>query len=467
MGERMTSDSMKLGVVELLNLMDTKKISAKEYASELSRRLKDLNHLNSIQSFNEDLLLENAELADEKRESGVAGKICGIPFVVKDNMNSNIFPTTACTTALMNNHLDINAETIDLLLKEDAILGAKANMHELAFGITSNNSVTGPVKNPVNQEKFAGGSSGGTAAAVASGIFPIGLGTDTGGSCRIPAALCGVVGFRPSTGRYSAEGVVPISHTRDTVGTIARNVSDIVLFDDILCNTDKVDNDKTFNDITLGIPSEVFFDNLEPQVEKTVQAQLSALEKVGVKLKEVTMSEIWSHNEAFGFPVALYEVMQDLPDYLKKYVPSVSFHELVEGIRSPDVLGVFNSQMGADAMPKEAYDAAINVHRPEMLKIYKSTFDKHKLDAIIFPTTPLTARNIGEDETVELNGTQVPVFPTYIRNTDLGSNIGAPGISLPCGVSTDLPVGIELEGLPGDDQNLLNLAKSIEMTLTS
>jgi len=234
-----------------------------------------------------------------------------------------------------------------------------------------------------------------------------------------------------------------------------------------LCDTDKVDNDKTFNDITLGIPSEVFFDNLEPQVEKTVQAQLSALEKVGVKLKEVTMSEIWSHNEAFGFPVALYEVMQDLPDYLKKYVPSVSFHELVEGIRSPDVLGVFNSQMGADAMPKEAYDAAINVHRPEMLKIYKSTFDEHKLDAIIFPTTPLTARNIGEDETVELNGTQVPVFPTYIRNTDLGSNIGAPGISLPCGVSTDLPVGIELEGLPGDDQNLLNLAKSIEMTLTS
>jgi len=101
------------------------------------------------------------------------------------------------------------------------------------------------------------------------------------------------------------------------------------------------------------------------------------------------------------------------------------------------------------------------------LKSISQLFDEHKLDAIIFPTTPLTARNIGEDETVELNGTQVPVFPTYIRNTDLGSNIGAPGISLPCGVSTDLPVGIELEGLPGDDQNLLNLAKSIEMTLTS
>jgi mandelamide amidase len=102
-----------------------------------------------------------------------------------------------------------------------------------------------------------------------------------------------------------------------------------------------------------------------------------------------------------------------------------------------------------------------------MLEIFKSTFKSNDLDAIIFPTTPLTARNIGEDETVELNGVQVPTFPTYIRNTDLGSNIGAPGISLPCEVKNELPIGIELEGLPGEDNKLLGLSKSIEMTLTS
>ena len=123
--------------------------------------------------------------------------------------------------------------------------------------------------------------------------------------------------------------------------------------------------------------------------------------------------------------------------------------------------------MGPEAMPKTAYEAALTIHGPAMKSIYEGTFSENGLDAIIFPTTPLTARNIGEDETIDLNGVQVPTFPTYIRNTDLGSNVGAPGISLPCGGVTALPVGIEIDGLPGRDEDLLGLAKSIEMALTS
>jgi len=463
----MTTNSKLHSVTDLLDLMKTGKISAKEYAVDLSEKVKQLEYLNSIKSFNEDSLIESAKVADQKRASGKGGALCGVPFVAKDNINSKLFPTTACTTALMDNVTASDSPVIDLLTSEDAILGAKANMHELAFGITSNNVVTGPVKNPHNQEKIAGGSSGGTAAAVAAGIFPIGLGTDTGGSCRIPAALCGVVGFRPSTNRYSAEGVVPISHTRDTVGTIAKSVSDVCLFDSVMSNSQFKEKKMPLNTITLGIPKEVFFDNLEPVVEKVVQSQLKTLESAGVKLREISMSDIWSHNEAFGFPVALYEVMRDLPKYLARYVSGLKFEELVEGIGSPDVAGVFSSQMGEDAMPKEAYDAAMNIHRPKMLEIYETTFKANNLNAIIFPTTPLTARNIGEDETVDLNGVQVPTFPTYIRNTDLGSNIGAPGISLPCNVESDLPIGIEFEGMPGGDNELLSLSKSIEMTLTS
>ena len=463
----MASNLMALGVADLLSLMEKQEISAREYAVELSEKLLSENHLNAVQSFSKDFLLQEADLADQKRQSNSGGCLCGIPFIAKDKKKKKNFPTTAGTKALLENTTSTNATTIDKLLNEDAILGAKANMHELAFGITSNNFVTGPVRNPKNTEKFAGGSSGGTAAAVAAEIFPIGLGTDTGGSCRIPAALCGAVGFRPSTGRYPIEGVVPISHTRDTVGIISRSIKDVVLFDSILSGEGSSLEDTSLDQITLGIPKEVFFENLEPQVENVITAQLSNLEKLGVKLKEISMSDIWSHNEAFGFPVALYEVMQDLPEYLKKYTSGVNIDELVAWIGSPDVAGVFASQMGSEAMPKAAYEAAIGIHGPAMKLIYKAAFSENSLDAIIFPTTPVTARNIGDDETIDLNGVQVPTFPTYIRNTDLGSNVGAPGISLPCKGMSDLPVGIEFDGLPGQDQDLLSLVKSIEMALTS
>jgi len=456
-----------MGAVELLSLMENGKISAVEYAAELSVKVSESGGLNAIQSFDKDSLMKKAMDADQKRQHGTGGILCGLPFIAKDNLNSTDFPTTAGTNSLMGHTTSSNAGAIDDLLKEDAILGAKASMHELAFGITSNNAVTGPVRNPVNMDKIPGGSSGGTAAAVGRGIFPIGLGTDTGGSCRIPAALCGVVGFRPSTGRYSSEGVVPISHTRDTVGTIARNVSDISLFDGVLSGNTFKKIEPFLDGITLGIPKEVFFDNLESEVEKVIQAQLSILEKSGILLKEISMAEIWSHNEAFGFPVALYEVMKDLPAYLEKYVANVNFAKLVSGIGSPDVAGVFASQMGADAIPEAVYNEAINTHRPAMKNIYNKVFSDNGLNGIVFPTTPLTARDIGEDETVDLNGTKVPTFPTYIRNTDLGSNIGAPGISLPCSGETSLPIGIEIDGLPDQDQKLLSLANTIEMMLTS
>jgi len=312
---------------------------------------------------------------------------------------------------------------------------------------------------------IAGGSSGGTAAAVAAGIFPIGLGTDTGGSCRIPAALCGVSGFRPTTRRYDSDGVLPISHTRDTVGTLARSVRDIALMDNVLSGEHGTAEAVDLSQVTLGVPKDRFFDDLEPAVAMAIEKQLSVLGNAGAKLVDVSFEAVWEHNDAFGFPVVLYEVMRDLPAYLAEHAPEISFETLIEGIGSPDVAGAFASQMGEDAMPQEAYDAAMNVHRPAMRKIYAQVFRDHGLDAIVFPTTPLTARPIGQDETVELNGAQVPTFPTYIRNTDLGSNVGAPGISLPCPVTSGLPVGIEFDALPGQDRALLALALAAEKAM--
>jgi len=180
----------------------------------------------------------------------------------------------------------------------------------------------------------------------------------------------------------------------------------------------------------------------------------------------VSVAELMPLNEAVGFPVALYEVMRELPEYLAKHAPGISFEELVSKIGSPDVAGIINSQMGDEAMPEAAYRAAMDEHRPALQAKYAATFADHGLTALAFPTSPLCARPIGSDDTVSLNGADVPTFPTFIRNTDLGSNIAVPGISLPCPVSSGLPVGIEFEGLAGGDADLLSLAFAVEAALT-
>ncbi|MEH6520769.1 indoleacetamide hydrolase [Sulfitobacter sp.] len=458
----MPQDLSKLDGVATIAAFKSGAVTPAAYAEGVIERSAQHSQLNAIQSFaaialGPDIL----EAIDATPE----GALAGLPVLAKDNINTNTYPTSGGTKSLLHHTPKTNADVVNRIKGAGGFIAAKASMHELAFGITSNNAVTGAVRNPVDPDMIAGGSSGGTAVAVASGIFPIGLGTDTGGSCRIPAALCGVVGFRPTTGRYDSDGVLPISHTRDTVGTIARSVRDVALMDNVLSGKSADKGTVDLSQVTFGVPKGRFFDDLEPAVANAIETQLSVLSKAGAKLVDVSFEPIWAHNDAFGFPVVLYEVMRDLPAYLAKHVPDTSFEDLIAGIGSPDVAGAFASQMGDDAMPQVAYDAAMNEHRPAMRKIYAQVFEDHGLDAIVFPTTPLTARPIGQDETVDLNGAQVPTFPTYIRNTDLGSNIGAPGISLPCPVTSGLPVGVEFDALPGQDRALLALAMAVEKAM--
>jgi len=213
------------------------------------------------------------------------------------------------------------------------------------------------------------------------------------------------------------------------------------------------------------VPRTRLWENLEPGVEKKAEDFIKHLSAQGVTFVEADFSEIWELNDNTGFPVALFEVMRDLPAYLADAGYGISFDDVLAGIGSPDVKNILLSQKGDEAMPEVAYRAAIDQHRPKMQRIYKDYFKNNRLDAVIFPTTPLTARPIGHDETVELNGKQEPTFQIFIRNTDFGSNIGSPGISLPVGLSNELPVGIELEGLPDDDDGLLTVAAAVSRYL--
>ena len=453
-------------ISELLGGLEAREFSALEITNEVITQVATMSDLGTLIEFNEDFCLKQAKLSDERRSKGQAGKLDGIPLVLKDNIDTIDFATTGGTGALAGKIPNRDAAAVTALKDEGAVISAKAVLHELAFGITCNNLVTGPVRNPYNRLMIPGGSSGGTAAAISSRQFPGGLGTDTGGSVRIPSSLCGIVGFRPSVGRYSSKGVIPISSTRDTIGPMSRSINDILLLDSIMAtgtqsNVDPVD----LKSITVGVPRARFWENLETGVQKLSADFLASLDSNGVTIVEKDLPDVWELNDNTGFPVALFEVMRELPAYLKNSGYGVSLDELIEGIGSPDVHGIISSQTGPEAMPEAAYLAAIEKYRPEMQKLYLNYFRDEGIDAIIFPTTPLTARPIGEDETVELNGNQEPTFQIFIRNTDLGSNLGAPGISLPIGLSEGLPVGIELDGLPSGDERLLSIAYALEKIL--
>jgi len=178
------------------------------------------------------LVMEPLDRARARGET--LGSLAGLPFIVKDQIDVAGYATTAGTPALRHYMPSHNAVVVDTLVRSGAIVFAKANMHELAFGITSNNGAFGPVRNPYDQTRIPGGSSGGNGAAIAARLAPGGIGTDTGGSVRIPAALNGIVALRPTIHRYPQAGVTPISHTRDTVGPMARGVADLVLLDGVI-----------------------------------------------------------------------------------------------------------------------------------------------------------------------------------------------------------------------------------------
>lgn len=397
------------------------------------------------------------------------GRLFGYAVAVKDNIHVAGLPNTVGTRTLKDFVPKDDAAVIARLKSAGVVIMGKTNMHELAFGITSNNSVFGPVRNPYDKTRFAGGSSGGSAAAVAMRIVPVALGTDTGGSVRLPAALCGVIGFRPSLGRYPMAGITPVAHTRDTPGPIALTMETITLFDSVMAAKPQVTQAADLSAIRLGVVRDTFYQNLNSETAKVMAQALKQLEVKGVTLVELEMPEIAELNANVSFPVALYECRIELEKYLQDYAVGKNFADLVNGSESPDVNGIFASMADANgAIPKEVYELAISEHRVTMKNVFANCFRANKIDALVLPTTILPAGSIaGTVMNIEHNGEALPTFATYIQNTDPGSNTGLPGISLPIGLTKEagLPVGMALDGPEGSDEALLSIAISLEAVL--
>jgi mandelamide amidase len=362
-----------------------------------------------------------------------------------------------------------DADCVAALRAAGALVLGKSNLHEFALGVTSGNVTYGAVGNPHALDRIAGGSSGGTAAAIAAGLAPVGLGTDTGGSIRIPAALCGVVGFRPSTGRWPSRGVVPISvPTRDTAAPMARSVRDCALLDAVVCSEHPDLSDLSPGTLRLGVPSE-FWSDLHAGLEHQLEAALGFLRAAGVKLIPVAMDIDLSAVGDLGLTIAMAENLPALRGYFADHDLPFDAERLAAAIASPDVRAVFDHLTSGGAPDAATYAAALAEVRERLQPAWNRAFSHHALDALVMPTTPLPAARKGEDEFVHMEGRRWPTFDTYVRHCGPATLLGLPSLSLPAGCVQEkdsvLPVGLMLDGPRGADRRLLSIAAALQRLL--
>ena len=430
-----------------------------EHALASAERVADLNIFTHL-----DPAGAREASTNDRRAPKDLGALAGVAFVAKDIVDTKDSPVSGGTPALRGRNAPRDAPALSLILEAGARLVGKTNLHELSFGITSNNAAFGPVRNPHDPSRIAGGSSGGSAAAVAAGIVPFAVAGDTGGSSRIPAALCGVVGFRPSMGRYPSDGVVPISPTRDTLGLMARSVSDIRYVDDVIAATPDVRSEGGPVTRRLGRPRCLADLPHDSDVLDRYDLALSQLEDAGWEIVDVDLIDLFTVANEIGLVIALHEFQPALTNYLASSHPDVSFESVGEQVASPDVAGIWG--MATDGSIDAAAYADAMDRRSRAQREYEAVLRVAGVEAVAFPTTPVTARAIGEDDTVTVAGEPASTFGTYTRYTNLAGVIGTPGISLPVGSDADgLPIGIEFDGLHGHDQVLLRIAEEVESDL--
>jgi indoleacetamide hydrolase len=448
------------------------KITSKTLTSAALARAKAIQNLNAIIILDEPGAMKAAAAFDAShtRRWYRCKTLGGVPVVIKDNIEVAGLPSTAGTPALKNFVPRKDAPVAAKLRHAGAIIIGKTNMHELAFGISGYNAAfkTGSepgVRNAYDPTKIAGGSSSGTATAIGTRIVTAGLGTDTGGSVRIPCALNGCASLRPTVGRYPGKAIAPISHTRDTAGPMAATVADVAVLDRVIVGGEPIAPADP-KQVRIGVVAAMLV-NLDGDTDAAFRAALDKLKKAAITVVDVEMPKLAELNGQVGFPVALYEAYDDMVAYLKGTGSGITIEELAKQIASPDVKGTYDGLVVPRKLPgpdntvvdaKPAYDAAMKTARPALQALYRDTFTKNRLDAIAFPTVPKVAISANPDSSSLAN------FTLFIQNTDPGSNAGVPGIQVPValGATSKLPVGLELDGPSGSDRRLLAIGMTLD-----
>lgn len=429
---------------------------------------------NAILSLTEERALQRANEIDARIKNGEkVGRLAGVPFIAKDNFLTFGSPTTAASKILENFETPIQATAIEKLEREGAICIGKANLDAFAHGGSTENSAYGPTKNAIDQTRVAGGSSGGSAVAVALDIVPFTLGTDTGGSIRQPASFNGVVGVKPTYGTVSRFGVVAMASSTDVIGPITKNVADAELVLDVLAGRDDRDgttlpdffepSSETPKKMRIGIIAGTMDDGVYPEVQKTVMDYVDKLKAKGHEVKEVEIKHL-PDSLGMYYIIVPAEISSNLARYdgvrYGTRANSQSLEELYGKSRDQGFMTENKRRIliGSYVLSSGYYDAYYN-QAAKARTLLISDFDKvfENCDVLISPVSPTPAFKIGEntDDPLKMYKADVMTVPASLA--------GIPAISVPAGVSSDgLPIGVQLIGQRRSDAQLLALARSME-----
>jgi aspartyl-tRNA(Asn)/glutamyl-tRNA(Gln) amidotransferase subunit A len=450
-------------IEEVAGLYRKRKLSPVELTKLMLARIEQLNpKLNAYITVTAELALAQAKKAEAelfaprgRKAHRDRGPLHGIPISLKDNIYTRGIRTTAGSKILKDFIPQQDAEVWTRLQEAGAILLGKANLHEFAYGVTNNNPHYGPTRNPWDVTRIPGGSSGGSAAAVAAGLCYGSIGTDTGGSIRIPASLCGIVGVKPGGGRVSVGGVVPLSPHLDFVGPLARTVADAAaLLKPIFLRGKKAPSlssarktsARSFGSLKLGLPKEFFLEVISEEVYIAFNEAVRSLQKFGAKIKEVSIPLLNEAEQAGNF-IAWAEATHCHQQ--AGWFPAHSA-DYGEDVRA-------RLEMGA-GVAATAYLKAIE-GREKFIQQFHLAMADADVDALVVPTTPIAAPLIGEESTTV--GTQNhPTRALLLRLNRPANLAGVPAISIPCGFTgAGLPVGLQLIGAVTDELLLLRIAQ--------
>jgi len=461
-------------LAELSSLLEAGDVTSVELTQAFLDRIKKYDvELNSFITVTEEQALQQAKAADEKRKAGNAGPLTGIPIAHKD-----IFCTldvkTSCGSKMLDNFVSpYNATVVEKMLDAGVVMLGKTNMDEFAMGSSNETSFYGPVKNPWNTKTVPGGSSGGSASCVAARLTPASTGTDTGGSIRQPASLCGITGLKPTYGRVSRFGMIAFASSLDQAGPMAKTAEDCALLLNAMSGFDPRDSTsvdrevpdytadltKPLSGLKIGLPKEYFSEGLDAGVEKVVRQAIQQYKDLGAEIIDITLP-----NTHLAVPVYYVVAPAECSSNLSRF-DGVRFGYRCENPTNLEDMykrsrgEAFGPEVkrrimvGAYALSAGFYDAYY-LKAQKLRRLIADDFTKafEKVDVIMGPASPETAFNIGEksDDPISMYLSDIYTIAVNLA--------GLPGMSVPAGFSDNMPVGLQIISKHFDESRLLNVA---------
>ncbi len=453
-------DLANLSISRAARALQAREISPLELTDAYLKRIAELNpRLNAYLTVTAERAREDARRASEELANGKSrGPLHGIPIAHKDLYETAGIRTTGGAKIHAAHIPDTDCTVVRKLREAGTVLLGKLNTHEYAYGVTTNNPHFGPTRNPWNLERIPAGSSGGSGAAIAAGLAVATTGTDTGGSIRMPASVCGVVGLKPTYGRVSKAGVLPLSYRFDHAGPITRTVEDAALMLNAIAGYDAADatsvrvpvGDATADlnagvrGLRVGVPRGYFFDHLEDGIAESIESALAELRRLGAEIRDVELPGVDEGvMGVFGFVLAEAQEIhaQAMRTRMQDFGPDL---QALLGSMAPPVAALMSGIRACDAL---------TVHVRKLLE---------SVDVLVTPTTPLAAALIGQD-TVSYGGITGDIVLAMIRCTAPFNATHLPALSLPCGFTRNaLPIGMQIVGRPFDEAMVLRVGHAYE-----